>query len=66
MRKEIPGLPVYLEGKPEGDKSRLGKQSMLESVVEQGYCTTRSPRVELDCPNSNLDGVNVRTHRNNA
>jgi hypothetical protein len=34
MRKEIPGLPVYLEGKPEGDKSRLGKQSMLESVVE--------------------------------
>jgi len=34
MRKEIPGLPVYLEVKAEGDKSRLGKRSILESVVE--------------------------------
>jgi hypothetical protein len=34
MRKEIPGLPVYLKVKAEGDKSRLGKRSILESVVE--------------------------------
>ena len=40
-----------------------GKRRMLESVVEQGYRKTRSLRVELDCPNSNLDGVDVRTHR---
>jgi len=64
--EEVPGVSVYLDVKTEGDKSRLSKRSMLESVVEQGYRTTRSLWVELDCPNSNPDGVKVRTHRNNA
>jgi hypothetical protein len=39
---------------------------MPESVVGQGNRMTRSPWVELDCPNSNPDGVNVHTHRKNA
>lgn len=66
MREDIPGLSVYLEAKAEGDKSRLRKRGMLESVVEQGHRMTRSPWVKLDCLNSNPDGVNVRTHRKNA
>ena len=52
--------------KAEGDKSRLRKRGMLESVVEQGHRMTRSPWVKLDCLNSNPDGVKVRTHRKNA
>ena len=64
--EEVPGLSVYLDVKTEGDKSRLRKRGMLESVVEQDHRTTRSLRAELDCPNSNPDGVNVRTHRKNA
>ena len=64
--EDIPGLSVYLDVKTEGDKSRLRKRGMLESVVEQDHRTTRSLRAELDCPNSNPDGVNVRTHRKNA
>jgi len=39
---------------------------MLEGVVEQGNRRTRLLWVELDCTNSNPDGVNGRTHRNNA
>jgi hypothetical protein len=66
MRGEIPGLSVYLEAKVEGDRSRLSKRCMPESVVGQGTRRTRSPWVELDCPNSNPDGVKVRAHRNNA
>ena len=34
MRKEIPGLSVYLDVKAEGDKSRLRKRCILEGVVE--------------------------------
>lgn len=66
MREDIPGLSVYLDAKAEGDKSRLRKRGMLESVVEQGHRMTRSPWVKLDCLNSNPDGVNVRAHRKNA
>ncbi len=66
MREDIPELSVYLEVKAEGDKSRLSKRGMFEGVVEQGHRTTRSLWVELDCPNSNPDEVNVCTHRNNA
>ncbi len=43
-----------------------GKRRMPESVVGQGIRKTRSPWVELDCPNSNPDGVKGRTHRENA
>ncbi len=43
-----------------------GKRRMLESVVEQGSRMTRSLGVKLDCLNSNSDGVNVHTHRENA
>ncbi len=66
MREDIPELSVYLEVKAEGDKSRLSKRGMFEGVVEQGHRTTRSLWVELDCPNSNPDEVNVCTHRKNA
>ena len=65
-REDVLGLSVYLETKVEGDKSRLRKRCLLESVVGWGNRTTRSLWVELDCPNSNPDGVKVRTHRNNA
>ncbi len=64
--EEVPGLSVYLDVKTEGDKSRLRKRSMLESVVEQGYRTTRSLWVELDCPNSNPDVMFMLIHRKNA
>ncbi len=40
-----------------------GKRRMLESVVEQGVRTTRILCVKLHCLNSNLNGVDVRTHR---
>ena len=66
MREDIPELSVYLEVKAEGDKSRLRKRGMLEGVVEQGHRTTRSLWVELDCPNSNPNGVYGNTHRKNA
>ncbi len=35
--EEVPRLPVYMDVKTKGDKSRLSKRSMLESVVEQGH-----------------------------
>jgi hypothetical protein len=66
MRGEIPGLSVYLDAKVEGDKSRLRKRCMFESVVEQGIRRTRSLGVKLDCLNSNPDVVFVPTHRKNA
>ncbi|EFH83058.1 hypothetical protein Krac_3972 [Ktedonobacter racemifer DSM 44963] len=66
MREYISGLSVYLDAKVEGDKSRLRKRGMLESVREQGYRMTRLPWVKLNCLNSNPDGVNGRTHRKNA
>ncbi len=43
-----------------------GKRCMPEGVVGQGIRRTRFLCVKLDCLNSNLDGVNVRTHRKNA
>ena len=66
MREEISGLPVYLDVKTERDRSRLGKRYILESVVEEGNRRTRSLWVELNCPNSNPDGVHGTTHRKNA
>ena len=33
MGEEIPGLSVYLEVKTEGDRSRLSKRCLPESVV---------------------------------
>ncbi len=64
--EEVPGLSVYLDVKTKGDKSRLSKRGMLESVVEQGHRRTRSLWVELDCPNSNPDVMFVLIHRKNA
>jgi hypothetical protein len=43
-----------------------GKRYMSERVVGQGIRRTRFLCVKLNCLNSNLDGVNVRTHRKNA
>ena len=43
-----------------------GKRCILESVVEEGIRRTRSLGVELDCANSNPDGVHGTTHRKNA
>jgi hypothetical protein len=66
MGEEISGLSVYLDAKAEGDRSRLSKRSLLESVVEEGIRKTRSLWVELDCANSNPDGVHGTTHWKNA
>ena len=66
MREEISGLPVYLDVKTEGDRSRLGKRYILESVVEEGNRRTRLLWVELNCPNSNPNGVHGNAHRKNA
>lgn len=44
----------------------LGKRRMLEGVVEHGSRMARPPWVRLNCLNSNLDLVNVTTHRKNA
>ena len=59
----VPGLSVYLARKLKGDKSRLSKRCLSESVVGQGMRTTRSLCVKLNCLNLNPDRVNVRTHR---
>jgi hypothetical protein len=44
----------------------LGKRGMFEGVVEHGNRTARPLWVKLHCLNSNLDLVNVCTHRKNA
>jgi hypothetical protein len=65
-RESVLGLSVYLAAKAQGDRSRLRKRCMLEGAVEQGNRRTRSLGVKLDCLNSNLDEVKVRTHRKSA
>jgi len=65
-REIVLGLSVYLAAKAQRDKSRLSKRCMLESAVEQGIRRTRSLSVKLNCLNSNLDEVKVRTHRKSA
>jgi hypothetical protein len=65
-REIVLGLSVYLAAKAQRDKSRLSKRCMLESAVEQVIRRTRSLSVKLNCLNSNLDEVKVRTHRKSA
>ncbi len=57
---------LTLRRKPMGTTACVGKRCMLEGVVEHGIRMARPLWVRLDCLNSNLDLVKVRTHWKNA